>query len=184
MKKAVFLPLVLAAAPVLADDNGGVYVGAKYGKFMIDVEEATDPTDGGVLLGYRFKNGMAIEFEHTKAESDVLDGNISVGTVKLTTNALYFAYRAGGAAFFKFKAGLLKEDVSGEATGQDCYYDYYGNNSYCYSSTEDAGDENDVGLSAGIGAGVNIGSVVQMEVEYTIIEQDVSFLSAGLNLRF
>ena len=179
MKKAVFLPLLLAAAPVLAEqDNTGPYLGAKYGKFMIDVEEATDPTDGGFVLGYRFRHGMAVEFEHTQTTADVVVDHISVGEVELKTNAVYFAYRSEGNVYFKAKAGLLNEKVSGKASYGYC--DYYD----CYYYSENVEEKDDTGLSAGIGFGFNLGPVVQFEAEYTIIEQDVSFLSAGLNLRF
>lgn len=184
MKRAVFLPLVLAAAPVWADDNSGPYIGAKYGKFMIDVEEVNEPTDGGFLLGYRFASGAAIEFERTQAQADIILENISVGSVDLETTALYFAYRTDGSVFFKVKAGLLKEDVSAEADGGSCYYDYYSGYTYCSGGDTTIEEKDDTGLSVGIGAGVNLGSVAQIEAEYTIIEQDVSFLSLGLNLRF
>ena len=45
-------------------------------------------------------------------------------------------------------------------------------------------DVSDTGLSVGAGFGFNLGDVAQLEAEYTIIEQDVSYLSLGLNLRF
>lgn len=181
MKKAVWLPLLLAAAPVWAGENSGPYIGAKYGKFFIDVEEVNEPTDGGFLGGYRFSNGMAIEFEHTEAQADIFLDSTRIGGIDLETNALYFAYRTPGTAYFKVRAGLLQEKVSGEAGGF-CYYDYYG--TYCISENIAIEEKDDIGLSIGLGGGVNIGSVVQLELEYTLIEQDVSFLSAGLNLRF
>ena len=182
MKKAIWLPLLLAAAPVWADENSGPYIGAKYGQFYVDIEEVNEPTDGGFLLGYRFGSGAAIEFEHTEAQADIILDHTIIGGIDLETNALYFAYRTPGTAYFKVKAGLLREKVTGEASGADCYFDGYAY--YCFSYDTVIEEKDDTGLSIGLGGGVNIGSVAQLELEYTIIEQDVSFLSLGLNLRF
>ncbi|MEZ5510746.1 MAG: outer membrane beta-barrel protein [Gammaproteobacteria bacterium] len=184
MKKAVLLPLCLAAAPVFANEDTGPYIGVKYGKFVIDVEEVNEPTDGGFLFGYRFGGGGAIEVEHTEADADVVSGGIQYGTVSIETTAIYLAYRTPGDAYLKVRAGLLKEEVSGQAEWSYCYYDGYYDYTFCESDSVDVEEKDDTGLSVGIGAGFNLGSVAQLEFEYTIIEQDVSFLSAGLNLRF
>ena len=170
MKKLVLAPLFAMAVShgAFAQDHAGPYIGAKYGKFMIDVEEANEPTDGGFLLGYNFGNGASLEVEHdeTTVELSSVGGYYYYyyGSLDLKTTALYVAFRTPGDAYLKAKLGVLKEDITSD----------YGS-SY---------DKSDSGLSAGIGAGFNAGDVVQLEVEYTVIEQDVSFLSAGINLRF
>jgi hypothetical protein len=35
-----------------------------------------------------------------------------------------------------------------------------------------------------LGGGFNFGKMAQIEAEYTLIEEDVSYFSAGINLRF
>ncbi|RLU01289.1 outer membrane beta-barrel protein [Ketobacter sp.] len=161
--------LMAASGPLFAQDPG-VYIGVKGGSFKIDAEEldSNDPNGKGFLVGYNLGNGAAIEFEHNK--SDTFHAGLSgyYGPQvegEIETSALYFAYRSQGTVFFKVKGGILKEDVTAEAYG-------------------DSADESDTGLSVGAGFGFNLGDVAQIEAEYTIIEEDVGYLSLGLNLRF
>lgn len=162
--------LMAASGSVLAQD-AGVYIGAKAGSFRIDAEEldSNNPNGRGFVLGYNLGDGPAIEFERNTSDKFYagLSGYNYGPEVEgeLETTALYFAYRSQGTAFFKVKAGILKEDVKASA----------------YSASA---NESDTGLSVGAGFGFNLGDVVQAEAEYTIIEEDVSFLSLGLNLRF
>ncbi|MCG8672372.1 MAG: porin family protein [Pseudomonadales bacterium] len=171
MKKYTLIPLFafLVSGTAVADDHQGLYVGVKHGRFTVDIEDANDPTDSGFLLGYNFGNGGAIEIERNSADIEVEYNTWYRNDVSLdlTTTALYYAFRSEGTAFFKFKAGVLKEDVSAKGCGS------------CSSIKE-----SDTGLSAGIGGGFNIGPMAQFEAEYTILETDVDFLSVGLNLRF
>ena len=172
MKKIALSAAILmgACGSVYAQDPG-VYIGVKAGSFRIDAEEldSNNPNGRGFVVGYNLGEGPAIEFEHNKSDTfhAGLDGYYYGPTVEgeIETSALYFAYRSQGTAFFKVKAGVLKEDVSASA----------------YS---ESADESDTGLSLGAGFGFNLGDVAQIEAEYTIIEEDVSFLSLGLNLRF
>lgn len=170
MKKILLASAIAMAAcgSVYAQDQG-VYVGVKGGSFQVDIENASDPTGGGFLLGYNFGKGPAIEFERNSSGSISFSGgqNFYYGSAEIETTALYFAYRSEGTVFFKVRAGLLKEDVTVNSS-------YSGN---------DFG-ESDTGLSVGGGVGVNMGNIAQLEAEYTIIEQDVSLLSVGFNLRF
>lgn len=166
MKKLLLASAItMAACGAVQAQDAGVYIGAKGGIFLIDLEEASDPSGAGFLLGYNFGKGPAIEFEHTKSGGiDVGYGLYSYGTMELETNALYVAYRSEGTAFFKVKAGILQEDVKVK--------------NYSFA------DESETGLSLGAGVGFNMGDIAQLEAEYTIIEQDASLVSLGLNLRF
>ncbi|MEC8811620.1 MAG: outer membrane beta-barrel protein [Pseudomonadota bacterium] len=171
MKKiALSAALLMAASGSVLAQDAGVYIGAKAGSFRIDAEElnSNNPNGRGFVLGYNLGDGPAIEFERNSSDTfyaglDRYSGPEVEG--ELETTALYFAYRSVGTAFFKVKAGILKEDVKAKG----------------YSA---AADESDTGLSVGAGFGFNLGDIAQVEAEYTIIEQDVSYLSLGLNLRF
>lgn len=168
MKKTILASAIAFMACSAAHaDNEGVYIGVKGGSFQIDIEDASDPTGYGALIGYNFGRGPAIEFEYTNSDSINIGGGYGgyyYGSLEIETVALYFAYRTQGTVFFKARAGLLKEDVTSNQFSK-------------YNDSE-------TGLSAGVGVGVNMGSVAQLEAEYTIIEQDVSLLSLGFNLRF
>ena len=169
MKKIALSAAILmgACGSVYAQDPG-VYIGVKGGSFRVDVTEAdtNNPTAKGFVLGYNLGKGPAIEFERNKSDSfNISQYGYYGADGDITTTALYFAYRSEGSVFFKVRGGILKEDVK-----LDGYY----NNA----------DESDTGLTVGAGFGFNLGDVAQIEAEYTIIEQDVGYLSLGLNLRF
>ena len=166
MKKILLASAIAMAAcgSAYAQDQGA-YIGVKGGSYQVDVESASSPTGGGFLLGYNFGKGPAIEFERNSSGSISFSGgqNFYYGSAEIETTALYFAYRSEGTVFFKVRAG--------DVTASSSYYGY------------DFG-ESDTCLSVGGGVGVNMGNIAQLEAEYTIIEQDVSLLSVGFNLRF
>ena len=113
------------------------------------------------MIGYNFGGGSAIELERNSADIDVASFQID-----MDNTALYYAFRSEGDAYLKVKAGILKEELSASSCG-GCDV-----------------EDDDTGFSAGIGGGLNLGSMAQIEVEYTIIEADIDYLSAGLNIRF
>lgn len=167
MKKIALSAAILmgACGSVYAQDPG-VYIGVKGGSFLIDAEEmdTNNPNARGFVLGYNLGEGPAIEFERNSSDS-FYAGYLYYYPIEgeIETTALYFAYRSEGAFFFKVKGGILKEDVKFKENGRT---------------------ESDTGLSVGGGLGFNLGDVAQLEAEYTIVEQDVSYLSLGFNLRF
>lgn len=70
------------------------------------------------------------------------------------------------------RAGLLYEDV----TVKNCdNYAYYG----CVEASE-----SDFGLSFGLGANVAISNSLDFTAGYTVVESDISHLSAGVQFRF
>lgn len=161
--------IILMVCGAARAGNEGIYVGVKGSSVQINLDDASHPAAYGGLIGYNFGNGPAMELEYNKSETiNIGTGYGShyayYGSLDIQTIALYFTYRSQGPVFFKARAGILQEEVSSDRA-------------------LDA-DERDTGLSVGVGAGVNLGSVVQLEGEYTYVEQDVSLLSLGLNLRF
>lgn len=160
---SIFMVLTGAA---FANDDSGVYFGIKTGKLFVDIERSTNPSSEGALLGYRFDNGVAVEFEHTNSDTFVVDIDGTDADFDVDTNALYVVYRTQGQAFFKVKGGVLEEDVSADC--REC----------------DSIKESETGFSAGFGVGLNAGDYAQFELELTVLEEDVNFLSLGANLRF
>ncbi|MDH3342988.1 MAG: porin family protein [Gammaproteobacteria bacterium] len=144
-----------------------MYFGVKAGLMMPDIPEMSNATNIGFVIGSKLKNEISVEGEMTIT---ALDGDVSIfgvsGDWDVMTIAGYGVYRSekSGGVYFKGKAGLLYEDVNIQMTGLPV-----------------SSSGTDTGLSLGFGAGFDIGNGQTLEVEYTIIESDVSFLSVGVN---
>ncbi len=165
MKKIIpFVAAVaMSAACVSANATELFYAGIKSGNMDIDVSAYDTAAPLGIQLGYSFNENYAIELEYTDTDFDLKTAGMKFNG-DMQTYALYGVYRTSGDVYAKFKAGILNEEVSIKVANQ----------------TADFGDD---GFSAGIGAGYRSGPV-SIEAEYTILEQDVDFLSVGLNYHF
>lgn len=169
------LCLAVCSTTAFAADSEGVYLGVKAGRLMLDLSstgfETEDPNTFSITGGYQFANGFSAELEYIpQTEADFGINGVRLGTVEVQTVGVYAAYRikpSTGSAYFKLRGGLLNENVDAAVGGAAGSY-----------STSDSG------LSFGLGAGFNLTQNVMLEAEYTIIEQDVDFLSAGLNFKF
>ena len=154
MKTIIVLGLLgmVFAAPASAD----WFFGAKAGPMMIDTSGISDTKNAGVVVGYDLGvavGDLALEGEITKTVSS---GDFIGLDVDVDTQALYLAFRTAGPMYFKVKGGYLNEDVSiGSVSASDS------------------------GMSYGVGVGFGVG-VAQLELELTIIEQDINFLSVGV----
>ena len=143
------------------------YLGLKVGSMMVDVSEFEDADSVGLVAGYKIydnaSGSVAIEGEYTNSSSADING--IPGKWDIDTLAVYLAYRSSGDLYFKGKIGYLDEDISASAFG-----------------TSISGS--DSGLSVGVGGGWKIGTKSALELEYTMIEEDVNFLSLGVNFSF
>lgn len=167
MKKVLSTALLGASLFMMSNqvlaENTNLYVGLKAGKMSADASGFDDATNVGVVLGYKLNNTFALEGEITDSSSD---GSFSPsGKWSVDTTALYAVGRWGDQAYLKAKAGILNEDVSVSVPGSSL-----------------SGD--DTGLSLGIGVGYHLNDRVNIEAEYTIIEEDLDFFSVGLNYAF
>ena len=165
MKKIIPLvaAIAMSATSLSANATDLFYAGVKTGNMSIDVSAYDTDTPMGILVGYPLNENYAIEFEYTDTDFDLKTAGITFDG-DMQTYALYGIYRTSGDFYAKLKAGVLKEDIS------------IGTANYSF-------EDDDSGLSAGIGAGYRSGPI-SIEAEYTIIEQDVDFLSVGLNYHF
>ena len=167
-----FLIAVLCSHNTYADDKTGPYVGIKGGQFEIDINannSIEDPSAFGFVAGFKFNRFIGLEFERNETDDAEVKGwYSSVDKLSITTTALYFVFRTPGDVYFKVKSGILREEV--DTTCHSCYYD--------------DGSENDTGLSLGVGLGFMPVESVSLEAEYTLIEEDVGYLSAGINFHF
>lgn len=151
------LALGVAMAPAAMAD---MYFGVNAGPMMIDGASFDDPVNAGVVIGKEWgvvAGDIGVQAEFT---TSIEDGTLVVFPyafpVSIDTQAIYAAFRTAGPVYLVAKAGVLREEV-------------------------DIGgfSESDSGLSGGIGVGFSLG-VAQLELEYTVVEEDVAYASLGL----
>lgn len=142
-----------------------LYYGAKVGLMMPDIPGWGDAVNIGGVVGapvtHLAQGSISVEGELT---TSVIKGDANyfgfTGHWGITTLAGYGVFRTDGPMYFKAKAGYLFEDVNvsiGGATG-------YGSDS---------------GVTFGVGGGMRLSGGHTLEIEYTIIDSDVNFLSLG-----
>lgn len=159
MAAASALMAGMALAPAAMAD---IYFGVNAGPMMIDEAGIDDPVNAGVVIGKEWgvvagDIGVQLEFTTTIKEGTYVGFPAPyVHDVSIDTQAIYGVFRTAGPVYLVAKAGLLREKVE------------IGSFS-----------ETDSGFAAGIGIGFSLG-VVQFELEYTQIEEDVGYLSLGL----
>lgn len=165
--KKIISTIVLSiglCAPVVAETNTGFYFGLTAGSDKIDAEGVDDASGAGLMAGWRFNENIALEFAGHASDADADD--ILPGCVfEIDTIALYMAARTSGQVYAKGRIGALSETVTPRDT---CSF---------------VDEETESGLSAGIGAGVRAGQAA-FELEYTIVEQDVSRISISAIYNF
>jgi hypothetical protein len=158
--------LSLLALPVLAQ----TYVGIKGGPLNISRDIPFD--DGammGCLVGYDVPdNNFSVEGEFNTTVSSAEGTRDDFGDLDVTTLAFYGVYRSSGRFYFKGKAGLLYEYLNSSVTG---------------IITIDV-EGSAIALSFGIGGGMRISEKLSAEIEYTSIEADIGYATAGLNWMF
>lgn len=154
------------SGPALAA-GGPFYLGLKVGSMMVDVSGFDDASAVGFVAGYKFFDNaggsVAIEGEYNDSSSADIKGFPAKWDIR--TVAVYLAYRSAGDLYFKGKAGYLDEKVTASGFG-----------------TTISGS--DSGLSVGVGGGWKMGKQAALELEFTIIEEDVNYLSLGVIFSF
>lgn len=167
MKKYLIGVLALgfasAAAGTDVHSQQGGFLGVKAGVMQVDIQDGTgidldNSTNFGLFAGYVGENGLGFELEYTQPTSESDTGIPSV-TYELRTMAAYGTFRSEGNIYLKGKAGYLRENIKISGPGGSV-------------------SENESGLSLGAGVGFMLGSS-RLELEYTIIESDVNYLSVG-----
>ncbi len=152
--------LVLVCSSAASAEGG--YWGATVGLMDIDLPNADSPLNVGLRGGFSLPSGWGFEAEYTNSlisgAADVFDRDVDVD---IQTLAGYGTYRSYGDLYFKGRLGLLYEDVSVGSASSD-----------------------DTGISLGAGVGFNYSPNTNIELEYTMIEEDVGFWSGTMTLNF
>jgi len=153
MRALVFLSIfsgcLLASAAVL---GGDVKIGAKTGPMLLGDSGIDSPTNAALVVGYEMGMAVADVAIEGEVSTTLAEGSDSAA---VDTGGVYLAARTAGPVYFKGRGGLVgwETDVNG--------------------TTRDGS-----GASFGVGMGFSLG-VTQIELDYTLIDNDISFLSIG-----
>jgi hypothetical protein len=149
----------MAIAPAALAD---MYFGANAGPMMLDGASYDDPVNAGVLIGKEWgvvAGDIGVQAEFTTTIEDGTYVGLPapyVHDVSVNTQAVYGAFRTAGPVYLIAKAGVLRKELEvGSA-----------------STTDN-------GLAGGVGVGFSVG-VAQLELEYTVVDQDTSYASLGV----
>lgn len=155
--------LFLSASSFSQENDEGFYLGVRLGKMFFDGDTFNNAISKGGVVGYTWSNfGVELERRHAKADWDFETSFGAVGgSHDIDTTAFYGAFRTSGSVYFKGKIGWQREDVE----------------------DEDGDSESDSGFSFGVGIGTRIDNV-QIEAEYTTLEEDKFLLGLGVNYIF
>lgn len=139
--------------------HADLILGVKSGPMLVsfdEVESDSDPINAGLTFGYQFDTGagrFGVEAEITRS---VAAGKVADTDLEVESQGIYATYATRGPLYFKGKVGIMEASlVAGDLS-------------------EDEGGE-----TYGVGVGMRLG-LFRVELEYTAIDDDVSFVSVGL----
>jgi hypothetical protein len=150
----VFLTSLLIAASTSA---AGLVFGAKAGPMQLDISTADDPLNAGVNIGYEFDVGLGDLGFEGEFTTTVKEGEIGLQKLNIDTAGAYLTYRTPGIVYLKGRAGYISWDADFSVGEVD----------------------EDTSASYGLGLGLNL-KVIKLELEYTQIEEDIDFVSLGI----
>lgn len=144
-----------------------LYYGVKAGFMIPDIGIMGNAINVGGFVGAPITRVAQGTFSgEVEATTSVIKGDINYlgvsGHWGVTTLAGYGVFRTNGPIYFKAKAGYLFENGTFSIAGSP--YTYGGSDS---------------GASFGVGGGMHLGGGHSIELEYTIIDSDINFLSVG-----
>ena len=168
--KVCGLFVVLAAISSGSFGAGGISVGVKGGQTLIsDLEDLGLfglETDGSLAVG--FSLGYALT-ETLHAEVDFISGGAEFsgpgGSLEADydTVSVYSVFKSKGSLYFAGKIGITRATID-------------------FSSIDS--EESDSGLSAGFGGGYRVSKPFSLEVEFTIVDQDLSWFLVSARYTF
>ena len=159
-------PEAAAALPVSepTDSNSrGFYTGLRIGNYSTSVNNLSFSAPAGLVIGYgRTTLGIEMEINSADVELDFPNNSMTY-----TAAGLYASFRTQSKAFVKFRAGLVQQSISAEL-----------------SSDADINVSSDLGFSASAGGGLRLTNQALLDFDVTLIDQDLTAVSLGLNLFF
>ena len=160
MKKLLYILLLFTLTTGLSfADRGDQFLIPKLGFMSIDLQDADPLYSIGLMYGYGITPEITVEGE---VNLGISGGESKLGDYEIWTIAGYGVYRhpVTETNYIKAKLGVLHENV--EVAGKSA---------------------DDQGLAGGFGFGFKIKQTI-IELEATIIDEDIIFYSVGINYPF
>ena len=134
------------------------YLGLKSGALFADEPKVESTNALGIQLEYHFNPNLSIEADYSRGDSD--EDNSSDNLI-FETLAAYVVLRSRNTTYALIKMGLQNNLGSSAILKQ-----------------------NNVNLSAGIGAGVILNRRFSIESEYTLVNENFTYLGITLRVGF
>ena len=164
----LLIVFILSLSGVKDASAAKTMLGGKTGFMLIEGSGIDDVIPLGIVYSRSLDTVAPNVWFEGEFNYGLLGGDFSGGELDIWTMAAYAAYHhpLDNSLYLKGKIGLLYERVE---VSTDC----------CGSASD-----SDTGLSLGFGGGFKINDRMTGEVEYTIIEADVDFLSFAVKVPF
>lgn len=148
-------------------DVVGLSAGFKFGQTVVSSEGdspgVTTESDAafGMNVGYAITPQWSAEFEFIKGGAEIAGpgGSLDVGTQSI---AAYATYRSPGQLYLVGKIGLVKVDFTESRFG----------------------DSSESGLSYGFGGGYRLSESLGIELDYTVVEEDMDWMLLSARYHF
>ena len=140
--------------------HADLYLGVKAGSMLIgfdDVEVSDDPVSAAASIGYQFDRFPRLSIE-AEVSRTVTPGLVAGNDLEVDSQGVYLSYTSAGRFYLKGRLGYMDAALSaGELS-------------------EDEGGE-----TYGVAMGLRLPGF-NVELDYTSIDDDVSFISLGLRI--
>lgn len=165
----MMVAVMAIASPAYA---GSPYLGVTLGAMNADDVRGVSfdgATAMGILGGYDFggagvRPGIEVEFTTTVSDGDFEYAG-QRGKWDIDTASLFGTLRFGDTYYVKVRAGMVHEEVSAEVMGIEL-------------------DGDDTGFGGGIGVGLELTDTVNIEGNWTYVEEDLDAWSLGVIANF
>lgn len=148
------------AAALPASSRFGFYAGVRAGAYQTDVSGINAGMPAGVVLGFGSQE-LGAEFDLVVSDMDIQGQNVSYSTA-----GLYVSYRSSTPLYAKFRVGMVEQAISVPSGSSTVIF------------------ESDFGFSTSVGVGKRFSNSLLLDLDYTIVDQDLSSFTLGLNKYF
>ena len=149
-----------SAAALPAPRKSSFYAGLRAGAYQTDVSGIDVGSPAGVVLGFGKPD---FGFEMDIAVSDM---QVAGETVSYSTAGFYLSYRTASPIYMKFRVGMVEQAISVPVGSGYAVF------------------ESDFGFSTSLGLGKRFTDSVLLDLDYTVVDQDLSSITLGLNKHF
>lgn len=169
IKNLVGILFLLNLALINSASANTEYLVARGGAMFINAQSTKPLVASGVYYGYSLDENVSLEAEANVgiAGGAYNDGTGNYGNFNIWTIAAYAAYRHPFTSTFygKGKFGLLFENITNHTRSEKLV-------------------RQDYGFSGGMGLGFHVQQKLTLELEFTLLEQDIYYSGLGVHYKF